>query len=160
MDKDRTPTTVNLNDGHRDRMDNRNLNRSDVVNEALDYYWESKGHVENALVEHRRDELEQKADALESRAEKKREQAKELQETDSPGCEDVGGVDNQRNETWRDAVTTIEPPETKLKSASDTNDDWAPSVDSNGVSFWADQLGVTPREFCDLYAEKRKELVE
>lgn len=157
MTGNRTPTTINLDDDHREWMDEQNMNRSETVNEALTYYRESKGHVKNALIKHRQEELQQEAESLEERAEKKREQARELEETDAPSS---GPAIDGRENIWRDAVTTITPPETTLKSSRRTNKDWSPSPDHDGVSFWADKLGISSREFCELYPEKRRELVE
>lgn len=78
---EKTPTSVNLRDAHIDRMDQRGLNRSELVNRLLDEYFDGGEAVSAAVEQYHIRQLKAQEEAAKAQFEAAREQRRKAEES-------------------------------------------------------------------------------
>lgn len=122
----RNPTSVNLEEEHREWMDRENLNRSDFINHLIDAYRGGSGVVETTMNHYRKREIQTEMQSLERKLEILEEEYEELD---------------------RDLTSTGEAKAVVLDQAADTLSSHQLHADSNPVEFWANKAEMDKEEF-------------
>jgi hypothetical protein len=136
--------TLTLEEENVEWMDSVCNNRSAYVNDIITEARRGDYNTTDILTAFERKKLDVEQKQLEAKLEAVQEAKKEFQTKE----------EQQAQETWKRALQRIERP--TLRSID--TDDWRPDTESDVVRHFADELGMTPEEFCEQYPEKYEEI--
>lgn len=129
---DRTPTSVNLRDDHREWMNEENINRSSFLNDLIEEYRQSEGRMDDVIRNYQIQQL--KADI---EAEKSKIQSKESR------LEDL--VNEQRERSSKLGA--------EIQEARDALKDTPKEPNNPAIEKWAADLGMTTTELIEALDE-------
>lgn len=133
----RTPTSVNLEDDHSEWLDQRNMNRSDFINQLIDQYRSNDGRMEEAIQEFRAEQLLEEATELETESQRKQREAERKRQKAQEYLKANETAEQQTGAELEEARETLEAANTPLDPAN-------PAVQKQ-----AEKVGMTPVELVD-----------
>jgi len=148
---DKTRTSINLRDDHRDWLDKNGYNRSELINQLLDEYRSGEFGMETAIAEYRKRQIDAEIESLEKQLEIKKGERQDI-------TENTTTEDEEQKQHWKEAVGNIEPP-AHLRTTETTPDpeEWEPPIGNKKVEIYAERLGMSREEFSKQFPEKRRE---
>jgi len=149
---EKEPTSINLRTDHREWLERHGYNRSQFINNLLDDVRNGEQGVGYAAQEFEKRRLENKEEHY-------RKQLETVQEQKEAVEKDIVTEEEQHKETWREAVENIEPPADIEQLKGVTAEEWTPREDADIVHYYANELEISPAEFCEQYPDKRGELL-
>lgn len=125
---DRTPTSVNMLDTHREWMESSNLNRSAFINDLITEYRENGGRMDDIVRKYRIQQLAAEIESEEAAVESKKDQLQSLK---------------QKRESEH-AQQSVELNEAREVLADVPRDPTNPAIKK-----WAADIGITPQKLIE-----------
>ena len=129
---DRTPTSVNLRDDHREWMDEENVNRSSFINELIEEYRQSEGRMDDVIRNYQIQQLKADIEAEKSKIQSKESRLEDLVNEQRERSNKLGAEIEEAREALKD--TPKEP-------------------NNPAIEKWATDLGMTTTEFIEALEE-------
>lgn len=129
---DRTPTSVNLRDDHREWMEDENINRSGFINDLIEEYRQSEGRMDAVIRNYQIQQLRADIEAEKSKVRSKENRLQEL-------------VDEQRE---RSNKLDVELDEARVALEDTPKEPTNPAIEK-----WAADLGMTTTELIEALSK-------
>lgn len=129
---DKTPTSVNLRDDHREWMDQECINRSAFINDLIEEYRQSEGRMDDVIRTYQVQQLRADIEAEKSKIESKENRLEEL-------------VNEQRERSHKLGA--------ELERARDVLKDVPKEPNNPAIEKWAADLGMTTTELVEKLEE-------
>lgn len=125
---DRTPTSVNLRDDHREWMSEENINRSGFINDLIEEYRQSEGRMDDVIRNYQIQQIRADIEAEKSKIESKQSRLQDLIEEQRERSNKRGAGISDAREALKD--TPKEP-------------------NNPAIEKWAADLGMTTTELIE-----------
>lgn len=129
---DRTPTSVNLRDDHREWMDNEDINRSGFINNLIEEYRQSEGRMDDIIRNYQIQQLRADIEAEKSKVESKERRLEQLINEQEERSHKLGAELDEARKALKD--TPKEP-------------------NNPAIEKWAADLGMTTTELIEKLNE-------
>jgi hypothetical protein len=145
---EKEPTSINLRTDHKNWMDEKSINRSELINELLEEYRNGGQRSERAAKEYRKQQLSVDVAKLQSELETKTSQLQRIEN-------ELNSIDNEkeqeREQVIQEAVETFTP---SVNYRSKSTEQLIPDANHEDMQYYAKQTDMDAETFREIVVDR------